>query len=138
MATSLESGVPKSYKDIARRSDAEDWMDAVKTEYKGLMQNETWELTHLPPDRKHIFCHWIFRNKLNEDGHIVRRKARLVVDGSRQIPGLDYDETYAPVASHSSLRIFLPISATKDWEIDQGDISTAFLLAKLPEGTKYT
>ena len=97
------------------------------------MRNDTWTLVPRPANRKVISCKWIFKNKLDENGTIIRRKARLVVRGFTQVYSMDYFDTFAPVAKMASLRLLLAIAATEDLEIQQMDFIAAFLAGDLKE-----
>jgi len=87
----------------------------------------------MPYDRQPIGCKWIFKRKLNPDGSVARYKARLVAKGFSQKFGVDYDETYAPVAKLTSIRTLLSIGASCDLLIHQMDVKTAFLNGNLNE-----
>jgi hypothetical protein len=104
------------------------WQEAMDAEYKSLMENRTWDLVPLPLDRKTINCKWVY--KLKPDG---RYKARLVAKGYTQIHGIDYTETFAPVAKFASIRAILAIAAIEDLEIQQMDVKSAFLNGDLKE-----
>ena len=80
-----------------------------------------------PKDRTSIGTKWIFKNKKDENGIIIRNKARLVAKGYRQEEGIDYDETFAPVARIEEIRIFLAYAAHKDFKVYQMDVKSAFL-----------
>ena len=84
-------------------------------------------LTDLPDDRRAIENKWIFKKKTGADGNVTIYKARLVAKGYRQVQGVDYDETFSPVAKLKSVRIMLAIAAFYDYEIWQMDIKTGFL-----------
>jgi hypothetical protein len=120
------------------------WTKAIHEEFDAMKVNETWEyipIEDLPKDAKAIDSKWVFRTKLQVEGD-VRYKARLVIRGDRQTEGIDFDETFAPVAKLVSLRMLLALAAMHDWELDQMDVVTAFLnpeidgdvYMKLPEG----
>jgi len=94
-----------------------------------IIKNETSEWAELPHGRKAIDGKWVFTIKVNSDGTISRFKERYVVKGFSQQPGVDYMETFAPVASYPTIRIFLTIVAARDWECKQCDVCTAFLNA---------
>ena len=83
----------------------------------------------LAPDHK-----WIFKKKTDADGNVTIYKARLVAKGYQQVQGVDYDETFSPVAKLKSIRIMLAIAAYYDYEIWQMDVKTAFLNGYLKEG----
>ena len=70
---------------------------------------------------------WIFKLKRDAEGRIVRYKCQLVAGGHRQVFGIDYDETFAPVSKATSLRVFLSFAAHNKWQVSQFDIKTAFL-----------
>ena len=119
---------PASYAEAMKSVDAKQWTDACQYEIDALHKNDTWELTDLPPGRKSIKSKWVF--KLKADG---RYRARLVAKGFTQIPGIDYDETFSPVARFESLRLLLALAALEDWEIQQMDVKSAFLNGVLDE-----
>jgi hypothetical protein len=105
----------------------------MQEEYDSLLQNQTWILQDLPPGRKAVANKWVYKVKSKPDGSIDRFKARLVAKGFSQSAGLDYGETYAPVASTNNIRMLLSIAAVTDAEIIQYDIKTAFLYGTLQE-----
>ncbi|GJS06409.1 retrovirus-related pol polyprotein from transposon TNT 1-94 [Tanacetum coccineum] len=106
---------------------------ALAAQLKALELNGTWELTVLPSGKKAIDCHWIFKTKLKADGSKDKKKARLVVNGNRQGQGIDYEETFAPVAKMVTIKALLAIAAMKGWDVCQMDISNAFLHGDLFE-----
>ena len=109
------------------------WMAAVKEEMNSLKRNKTWEPVKCPAGVKPIDSKWIFTIKCDENGEVSRFKARLVVRGCRQKQGIDYDETYAPVAKLATIRILLAVSVKKNMAIHQMDVKTAFLNGILVE-----
>ena len=90
-------------------------------------------MVDLPDDRQAIENKWIFKKKTDADGNVTVYKARLVAKGFRQVQGVDYDETFSPVAMLKSVRIMLAIAAFYDYEIWQMDVKTAFLNGFLEE-----
>ena len=124
---------PTDFKDAISSPEAHLWREAVNEEYASLMKNETWSLVHLPPGRTAIKSRWVFKVKPGISGSATRHKARLVAKGYTQRPGIDYADTYSPVAKHDSLRTVLSISAAQDLEMLQLDIKTAFLYGDLEE-----
>lgn len=109
------------------------WKLAIADEYDSLIKNNTWTLTLLPPGRVAIKSRWLFKTKTGAEGTAPRYKARLVAKGYSQRSGIDYGETYAPVAKHDTLRVILSIVAAYDLEMIQLDIKTAFLYGELNE-----
>ena len=119
---------PATYAEAMSSPEAEDWKEACQYEIDALAKNETWDLVDLPPGRKAVKSKWVF--KLKSDG---RFRARLVAKGFTQIPGLDFDETFSPVARFESLRLLLALAALEDWHIHQMDVKSAFLNGELEE-----
>jgi hypothetical protein len=105
----------------------------MKNEYDSLIQNDAWTLVDPPEDRKPIDNKWIFRLKTKPDGSIDRFKSRLVIKGCCQKAGIDYSETFSPVARLDSIQTLLSIAVAKDYEIYQLDVKTAFLHGDLNE-----
>ena len=91
------------------------WCKAMNLELRALENNGTWELTLLPPGKKAIGSHWIYKTKFKADGTEDKKKARLVIQCNRQRHGIDYTETFAPVAKMVTLRSLLAVAAVKGW-----------------------
>ena len=98
----------------------------MKFEMGSMYENKVWTLVDLPNDRQAIENKWILKKKSDADGNITVYKARLVAKGFRQVQGVDYDETFSPVAMLKSVRIMLAIAAFYDYEIWQMDVKTLF------------
>ena len=109
------------------------WKTAADAEYQSLMENDTWELVNLPEGRKVVGCKWIFRVKYDGKGKVERFKGRLVAQGYSQKYGIDYDETFSPVARYSSIRTLLAFAVEMGMQIHQMDVVTAFLNGDLKE-----
>ena len=96
-------------------------------------RHKVWRLVPRPPNKSIIGTRWVFRNKLDDSGNIVRNKARLVAQGYSQQEGIDYDETYAPVARLEAIRLLIAFAALKNFKLYQMDVKTAFLNGSLNE-----
>ncbi|KAG7598815.1 GAG-pre-integrase domain [Arabidopsis suecica] len=121
---------PTSYKEAILD---ENWKSAVSDEIVSLENLGTWTVEDLPPGKKALGCKWVFRLKYKSDGTLERHKARLVVLGNNQTEGVDYSETFAPVAKMVTVRAFLQQVASLDWEVHQMDVHNAFLHGDLDE-----
>ena len=107
--------------------------DTYGCEYGSLQDNKTWELVTLPPRRKLVQCKWIYKTKLEVDGTTTKYKAWLVEKRYSQVHGMDYNETFAPVARMDSIRLVLAIATSKRWEVHHMDVKISFLHGDLEE-----
>jgi hypothetical protein len=105
----------------------------MKDELDQIKKNNMWEMVHRPEDKNVVGSKWIFKNKLNEKGQVVRRKARLACKGYAQIEGLDFDETFVPVARLEAIRMFLAYACHKRFKFYQMDVKSFFLNGYLSE-----
>ncbi|KAL5798093.1 hypothetical protein ACOSQ2_002913 [Xanthoceras sorbifolium] len=105
----------------------------MEEEMSMIQKNKIWELVDKPKRRKVIGVKWVYRIKLNADGSINKCKARLVVKGYAQIFGVDYSDTFAPVARLDTIRMLLSIAAQISWKVLQLDVKSAFLNGILQE-----
>jgi len=117
---------PQTLTDACNSPEKDKWKPAWEAELTSLAKINTWVIEPLPADRTAIGCRWLFRKK--DDG---RYKARLVAKGFSQKPGIDYDETYAPVAKFTTIRVLLALSCKSNWEVHGMDVKTAFLNSAL-------
>ncbi|KAL0383018.1 UNVERIFIED_CONTAM: hypothetical protein Scaly_0589100 [Sesamum calycinum] len=102
-------------------------------ELQALEMNCTWTLTPLLPGKKAISCKWVYKIKLKVDGSVERYKVQLVAKGYNQVEGIDYMESFSPVAKAVTVRIFLAIVVEHSWAIQQLDINNSFLHGYLDE-----
>ncbi|GJS53382.1 retrovirus-related pol polyprotein from transposon TNT 1-94 [Tanacetum coccineum] len=105
----------------------ENYIISMQEELNQFVANDVWELVPQPKNITIIGTKWVFRNKLDENGVVSQNKARLVAQGYNQKEGIDYDETYAPVARHESIRILLPYARALDFKLFQMYVKSAFL-----------
>ena len=103
------------------------WHSVKVDEMQALDDNGTWDLVPLPTGKKAIDCRWVFVVKFNPDGSVIGLKTRLVVKGYAQTYGVDYFDTFSPIAKLTFVRMFISLTASYDWDLHQLDIKNAFL-----------
>jgi hypothetical protein len=126
---------PHTYAEACKN---EHWKSAMNDELEALAKNKTWIFVDLPPHVKPIGSKWVYKIKHKADGTIERYKARLVAKGYNQIEGLDFFDTFSPVAKLSTVRILLAIASIKQWHLHQLDVNNAFLHGELQEDVYMT
>ncbi|RVW87112.1 Oligopeptide transporter 1 [Vitis vinifera] len=109
------------------------WRKSMDDELKALEETNTWNIVHLPPGKHVVGCRWVYRFKFNPDGSIERPKSRVVAQGFTQHFGVDYKETFAPVAKMSTVKVLLSVAANHGWSLSQMDVKNAFLHDELEE-----
>ncbi|GJS90883.1 G-type lectin S-receptor-like serine/threonine-protein kinase [Tanacetum coccineum] len=124
---------PITYNKAMQSRDSAFWKEAIDDEIGSIMENNTWVLSDLPLGCKPLGCKWIFKRKMKVDGTINKFKARLVIQGFRQKEGIDYFDTYAPVARITTIRLLLALAAIHNLVIHQMDVKTTFLNGDLDE-----
>ncbi|KAJ9538837.1 hypothetical protein OSB04_031570 [Centaurea solstitialis] len=124
---------PKSFKEAMESRDAAFWKEAIDDEFSSILENNTWVLSDLPPGFKPLGCKWILKKKMKVYGTIDKFKAWLVIQGFRQMPGIDYFDTYAPVAGISTIRLPIALAAIHNLIVHQMDVKTSFLNGDLDE-----
>nr|KYP33449.1 Retrovirus-related Pol polyprotein from transposon TNT 1-94 [Cajanus cajan] len=105
----------------------------MSEEITALENNNTWTLVPLPKHKRPIACKWVYKLKHNADGTVDRHKARLVAKGFTQQAGVDFTDTFSPVAKLTTVRTLLAVAAVKQWHLIQLDINNAFLNGDLEE-----
>ncbi|GJW41638.1 putative ribonuclease H-like domain-containing protein [Tanacetum coccineum] len=109
------------------------WIEAMQEELLQFKLQEVWTLVDLPNRKRAIGTKWVFKNKKDERGIVIRNKARLVAQGYTQEEGINYDEVFAPVARIEAIRLFLAYASFKDFVVYQMDVKSAFLYGKIEE-----
>lgn len=109
------------------------WVIAMQEELLQFQCNDVWELVSRPSDKNIVGTKWIFKNKSDDFGVVTRNKARLVAQGYKQVEGIDFDETFAPVARLESIRLLLAVACKLHIKLHQMDVKSAFLNGILKE-----
>ena len=126
---------PVTYHEAVTGPDRAHWLKAIASELQSLRKHNTWrviDVADLPAGARRIKTKWVFKIKRGQDGQILKYKARLTACGYAQRYGRDYDETFSPVASTTSIRTAFAIAAARGYFLAQHDVATAFLYGKLP------
>ncbi|GJY30866.1 putative ribonuclease H-like domain-containing protein [Tanacetum coccineum] len=118
---------------ISQALDDESWVEAMQEELLQFKIQKVWTLVDLPSGKKAIGTKWVYRNKKDERGIVVRNKARLVAQGYKQEEGIDYDEVFAPVARVEAIRLFLAFASFMNFPVYQMDVKSAFLYGTIEE-----
>ncbi|SOV04676.1 uncharacterized protein UDID_17167 [Ustilago sp. UG-2017a] len=113
--------------------DAQLWKEAIRKELEGLEAMGTWEVVHQPPGVPLVDSKVVLRLKLDADGVPVKHKVRLVARGFTQREGIDYQETFSPVAPLGAIRAILALAVQNNWEVHALDITMAYLNSTLKE-----
>jgi hypothetical protein len=124
------SPIPRSYR--AALADPH-WRAAMEQEYAALIGNNTWDLVPRPPHSNVVTGKWIFKHKFNADGSLERYKARWVLRGFTQRPGIDFSETFSPMVKPAIVQTVLSLALSRGWPIHQLDVNNAFLHGTLSE-----
>jgi len=102
-------------------------------ELAALHNTDTWDLVPLPPGKRAIGSRWVYKIKTKSDGSVERYKARLMANGYSQQYGLDYEETFDPVAKMTTICTLIVVASVRQWHISQMDVKNAFLNGNLQE-----
>ncbi|KAK4389588.1 Copia protein [Sesamum angolense] len=109
------------------------WINAMKAEFQALENNQTWDITSLPQNKRAIGCRWIYKFKLRPNDTVDRHKARLVAKGYNKKEEVDFFESFSPVAKVVTVRTLLIVATSAGWHIHQLYINNAFLRGHLEE-----
>ena len=124
---------PVNYKEALEDVDAQEGLKAMDREMESMYSNSVWSLVEAPKGVKPIGCKWIYKRKRRPDGKVETFKYRFVAKGYTQNEGIDYEETFSPVAMLKSIRILLVVATSLDYEIWKIDVKTTFLKGSLEE-----
>nr|GFB35219.1 hypothetical protein [Tanacetum cinerariifolium] len=124
---------PANYKAAMLGPDKVIWQGAMDEEMNSMKVMKVWIVVDLPPNAKVVRSKWLYKKKTDMDGKVHTYKARLVAKGCTQTYGIDYEETFSPVADIRAIRILIAIAAYYDYEIWQMDVKTSFLNGRLDE-----
>eukprot|EP00253_Pinus_taeda_P023479 PITA_23479 len=105
----------------------------MNEEYRSLLANDTWDLVPIPKGQKLVRCKWVYRTKYGPDGKVDKHKACLVAKVFLQVGGIDYTETFSPVAKMNSILLVLSLAISFKWEVHQMDVKSSFLHGDLHE-----
>ncbi|KAL0544293.1 hypothetical protein IC582_019406 [Cucumis melo] len=111
----------------------EHWILVMQEELLQFERNQVWDLVSKPPHANIIGTKWIFKNKTDEQGRVIRSKARLVAEGYSQIEGLDFGETFSPIARLEAIRLLLSYACFRRFKLFQMDVKSPFLNGYLSE-----
>ena len=109
------------------------WVVAMVKEYNSIIWNSVWVIVPRPEDKSVVSSYWIYEVKHATNGSVEKHKARFVARGFSQVEGIDYDETFSPVARYSSIRSIFALSTQMGWKIHHMDVKTAFLNGMIEE-----
>lgn len=127
-----EVNVPRTFREAMRSRQADEWKAAMEREMQALREKGVLTLIEKLPEGQHVIdTKWVYDLKVDENGYIVRFRARVVARGFKQIPGLDFLETFSPVARLSTMRLLLALAVALGWKLWSGDVNNAYLNAKL-------
>lgn len=124
---------PETFKEVLDHPEKGKWLEAMKAEFDSLNKHGTWILVDRPAGRKTTKCKWVYKIKKDTSGNVTKYKARLVAKGFTQVAGVDYGETFSPVARLSSVRLLFAFAAHHGLTVDHLDVETAFLNGDLEE-----
>ena len=124
---------PQTVNEALSSEDKNEWIKAMEEEMRNMKKNQTWELVIHPEQCKITGSKWVFKTKRNQDGKVVRYKARLVAQGYDQILGVDYNETYSPVVSRKVIRIMTALLVENNWDCHHVDVKCAYLNSDIKE-----
>ena len=131
-AISYHEGMePQTLQEMYKRPDRLQWEEAMKVEIEKLKKWKTWKVVPKPEGVNIVGSKWVFKLKKDANGNVTSHRARLVTQGFTQVHGIDFDDTFAPIARMTSIRTVLALAARYDWEIHQVDVKSAYLYGEI-------
>jgi hypothetical protein len=109
------------------------WKDDMLDEYRSILKNSVWDIMPRPKDKSMVSSKWIYKIKHAADGSVEKFKARFVAKGFTQKEGIDYEETFAPVARYTSIQAIITLTSVLGWKLHQMDVKTTFLNGKIEQ-----
>ncbi|PKU87366.1 Retrovirus-related Pol polyprotein from transposon TNT 1-94 [Dendrobium catenatum] len=129
-ATTIKTKTPTSYAEASKHAE---WRSAMSAEFLALIKQGTWLLVPPPADKPILGSKWTFKTKLYPNGQVERYKARLVAQGCAQEFGINFTETFSPVAKMVTIRMLITVALNRNWKVTQLDVSNAFLHGELED-----
>nr|GEV14491.1 retrovirus-related Pol polyprotein from transposon TNT 1-94 [Tanacetum cinerariifolium] len=129
----LETSITEEPKRVHQALKVPSWIEAMQEELLQFKMQKVWVLVDLPHGKRAIGTKWVYRNKKDERGIVIRNKARLVAQGHTQEEGIDYEEIFAPVARIKAIRLFLAYASFMEFMVYQMDVKSAFLYRTIEE-----
>jgi len=130
MTSMLNISKPSNFHEASKSFE---WKEAMKEEYQYIIKNNTWDLVNFPRGKQPICCRWLFKLKFKADGSIDKYKARFVANGYSQKKGIDFEETFSPIAKLNAIRLIIALTTKNRWKIHQLDVKSALLNVDLNE-----
>jgi hypothetical protein len=121
---------PTCFEDAIQKKE---WVDAMTEEYQSIIKNDVWEIVPRPNSKDVVLSRWLFKIKHAAYGSIEKYKARFVACGFSQKEGIDYKETFAPVARYTSIRTIIALATKMEWKLHQMNVKTTFLNGVIEE-----
>jgi hypothetical protein len=109
------------------------WKDAMVEEYHSILKNDVWDIVLRPKGKSVVTSKWIYKIKHTTDGSVEKYKARFVARGFSQVEGIDYEETFDPLARYTSIPTIIALVASMGWKLHQMDVKTTFLNGEIEE-----
>ncbi|MBW0535799.1 hypothetical protein O181_075514 [Austropuccinia psidii MF-1] len=127
------NGTPSTYREAMGMKEVEKWRKACEDELRSLEEMGVWSEVEAPATTPILGTRWVFALKTNANGEVMRHKARLVVQGHCQIKGINFEETFAPTPTFTTLRSLFVIASAFNWKVTTFDVTTAYLHSEIDE-----